>query len=141
MDWQELVGLDGASLIDWLADDVDDPAEGLWSDWHHNWVASVSNLLASDESLSGVQSDGTHVVSTKMLGDLEDESVLGTLDLESIEDWWEVAFELDIDDGTDDLGHLAVGERPLHDIGHHVLISQVFLNEPVSYTHLRAHET
>jgi hypothetical protein len=41
-----------------------------------------------------------------MLGDLENESVLNTLDFKSIENWWKVSLELDIDNGTDDLRDL-----------------------------------
>ena len=42
-----------------------------------------------------------------MLGDLEDETVLGTLNLQGIVNWREFSIELDVDDGTDDLGNLA----------------------------------
>jgi len=41
-----------------------------------------------------------------MLGDLENESVLNTLDFKGIENWWKVSLELDIDNGTDDLRDL-----------------------------------
>ena len=41
VDGQEFVSLDRALLVDWLADDVDNSAEGLRSDWHHNWVSRV----------------------------------------------------------------------------------------------------
>jgi hypothetical protein len=38
-----------------------------------------------------------------MLGDLEDESVLDTLDFEGVEDGGDLSLELHVDDGTDDL--------------------------------------
>jgi hypothetical protein len=38
-----------------------------------------------------------------MLGDLKDETVLGSVDFESVQNGGEVAVELDIDDGTNDL--------------------------------------
>jgi hypothetical protein len=38
-----------------------------------------------------------------MLSDLEDESVLGSLDFESVQDGRECPVELHIDDGTNDL--------------------------------------
>jgi hypothetical protein len=41
-----------------------------------------------------------------MLSDFEDESVLGSLDFEGIKNRRKAVFELDIDDGTDDLGDL-----------------------------------
>ena len=103
VDRQEFVRLDRALLVDWLADDVDDSAEGLWSDWHHNWISSVLDLLASNESFSRIQRNGTHVVSTEMLGDLKDESGLGALYLEGVENWRKVTLKLHIHDGTNDL--------------------------------------
>jgi hypothetical protein len=42
-----------------------------------------------------------------MLGDLEDETVLGSLHFESVENWRELAIELDIDDGTNNLGNFS----------------------------------
>ena len=103
MDWQVLVCLDWASLIDWLSDDIDNSAEGLWSDWHHNRSSSISDFLTSNESFSRIQGNGTHVVSTEMLSDLKDESIVDSLDLEGIQNWRKVALELHIDDGTNDL--------------------------------------
>ena len=126
MNWQKLVGIDGSLLVDWLTDDVDNSSEGLWSDWDHDWVSGIFDILSSNESLSGVQCNGTHVVATEMLGDLKDESVFNTLDLEGVQDWWEVTLELHIDDGTDDLRDLAnSGEVSLH----YVVISQGLLSE------------
>ena len=37
------------------------------------------------------------------LSELKDESAFNTLYFESIQNWWKVAFELHIDDGTNDL--------------------------------------
>lgn len=42
-----------------------------------------------------------------MLGDLEDETVLSAVDLKSIQNGGKLAVELDIDDGTNDLGNFA----------------------------------
>jgi hypothetical protein len=38
-----------------------------------------------------------------MLGDFKNESVTNTLNFKSIENWWKVSLELDINNGTDDL--------------------------------------
>jgi len=108
MDWESLGGIDWATLIDWLTDHIDDSSESTLSDWHIDWSTSVNDTLSSDESLSGVESDGSHVVASKMLGDLKDESVASALDLKSIENWWELSRELHIDDGTNDGGDLSV---------------------------------
>jgi len=40
-----------------------------------------------------------------VLGDLEDEAVLSALNFESIHDRGKFAFELHVDDGTDNLGN------------------------------------
>jgi hypothetical protein len=40
-----------------------------------------------------------------MLGNFEDETVLGSVDLKSFENGGEVTVELDIDDGTNNLGN------------------------------------
>ena len=109
MDGQELVGSDGAALIDWLTDNVDDSAESFGADGHLNGITGVLDGLATNETLGGVESDGAHVVSTQVLGDLEDEAVLGALDFERIHDRGKFTFELDVDDGTDNLGNLSGG--------------------------------
>ena len=38
-----------------------------------------------------------------MLGDLKYKSVFDSLDLEGVEDGWDVSLKLHVDDGTDDL--------------------------------------
>lgn len=103
MDRQEFVGVDGALLVDGLSDDVDDSSEGLSSHRHHNRVAGVKHLLASDESLGGVQGNGPHIVSSEVLSDLQDQSVVDSLHLKGVQDGWQVTLELDIDDGSNDL--------------------------------------
>ena len=104
MDWQILSGVNWSFFIDWLTNDVHNSTEGGWSHWHHDWVSSVGDLLASDETFGIVQSNGSHVVSTQVLGDLEHKSVVHTLHLESVQDWGEVSLELHVNDGTDNLG-------------------------------------
>ena len=110
MDGQELLSSNGATLIDGLTDDVDDAAEGLGTDGHLNGIASVTDRLTTHKTLGGVEGDGAHVVATQVLGDLEDETVLGTLNLERVEDRRKFALELHIDDGTNNLGNLSRGE-------------------------------
>ena len=43
-----------------------------------------------------------------MLGDFENETVLGSFNFESVENGRELSFKLDINDGTNDLRNLAV---------------------------------
>jgi len=113
VDSLEGVGLDWASLIDGLTNDVDDSAEGGGADWDHNGVTGVQNGLASNDSLGGVHSNGSDGVLSHMLGDLEDQSVLSALHLESVQNWGSIAIELNVNDWTDDGGdsadHVALG--------------------------------
>ena len=109
MNGQELGVANGATLVDGLTDDVDDAAEGLRTDGHLNGIASVAHGLATHKTLGGVEGDGAHVVATQVLGDLENEAVLGALNLERVENGRKLALELDIDDGTNNLGNLARG--------------------------------
>ena len=111
VNWQVLGCLNWTALIDWLSNNIDDSSEALLTDWHLNWGASIGDGLASDETLSGVQSDGSHVVSSKMLGDLEHESVLSSLNFESVENWWEFTGELHVHDGTNNLRNLSTGGK------------------------------
>jgi hypothetical protein len=105
MDWQVLSSDDWSLFINWLTNDVHNSTKGSWSNWHHDGVSSIIDLLSSDETLSRIQSDGSNVVSTQMLGDLENESVLNSLDFKGIENWGKVSFELHVNDGTDNLGN------------------------------------
>ena len=109
MDRQNLLVSNGTALVDRLTNNIDDSAKSLGADRHLNGVASVEDGLAADKTLSGVEGDGAHVVATQMLGDLEHETVLGSLHLERVENGGQFAFELHIDDGTDDLGNLTRG--------------------------------
>ena len=107
MDGQEALSVDGATLVNGLTNDIDDSAEGAGADGNLNGVTSVDDWLAADETLSGVESDGAHVVATQVLGDLEDEAVLGALNLERVENRRKLTLELHIDDGANDLRNLA----------------------------------
>ena len=75
MDGQELGGTNWTTLIDGLTDNVDDSSKSLGTDGHFNGVASVGDGLSANKTLSGIESDGTHVVATQMLGDFKNESV------------------------------------------------------------------
>jgi hypothetical protein len=103
VDGSVFIGQDGATFVDGLTDDVDDTAEGLGTDGDQNWVTSVHDGLSTDETFSGVEGDGSDVVTTEMLGDFEDKSVCDSLNFESVENWGEGTLELDVDDSTNNL--------------------------------------
>lgn len=110
VDGKELVGPDGALLVNGLTDDIDNSTESLGADGHHNGAASVNDGLASDEALSGVEGNGSHTVATEMLSNLKNESVIETLNLERVGDGRKCALELNIDNGTNDLRDLTSGQ-------------------------------
>jgi len=103
MDGQVLCGHNRSSLIDRFSNDIHNSSERLGADGHHDGVACVADLLASDQTLGGVHSNRSHVVSTQVLGDFENESVVDTVDLKGVEDGREVALELDVDDSSNNL--------------------------------------
>ena len=103
MDWVSDFGFDWASLIDGVSNDVHNPAEGLWPDGDTDRSSGINDFLTSDESLCGVHSNCSDSGVSKMLSDLEDESVFDSLDLECVEDRWDVSVELHVNDGTNDL--------------------------------------
>jgi hypothetical protein len=75
VDGSVLVSFDGTTLVNWLTNDINDSSEGFGTDGNENWVTSIVNGLSTDETFSRVESDSSDVVTTQMLGDLEDESV------------------------------------------------------------------
>ena len=103
MNWQELFSLDWAPLINWLTNDVDDSTKSFWTNWHQNGVSSIIDFLTSNKTFSRVKSNGSDVVTTQMLGNFENQSVFNALDFKSIENRWERAFELNINDGSNNL--------------------------------------
>lgn len=103
MDWEILISLDWTLLVNRFSNNIDNSSEGLWTNWHHDGVASVMNLLSSNETLSRVESDSSHIVATQMLSDFQNQFVLDPLHFECIENRWQVAFELYIDDSANDL--------------------------------------
>ena len=109
MDGHNLLVSDGTALVDGLTNDIDDSAESFGTNRHLNGVSSVEHGLTANETLGGVEGDGTHVVASQMLGHFEHETVLGALDLKGVENGREFAFELHVHDGTDHLGNLTSG--------------------------------
>ena len=104
MDGAQLHTLDGTTLVNGLANDVHDAAEGTLSNGDFDRCTRVNDLLATDETLSTVHGNGADRVLTEVSGDLEDETTTVEVnDLESVENGGEVlGLELDVDDGTDD---------------------------------------
>ena len=96
MDRSSDVALDRALLVDGLTDDVQDTAEGAGADGNHDRSAGVLHLLASDETLGGLHTDGADGVLTQVLGNLEDEAgrAGGNGHLKGVQDRGKVTIEL-----------------------------------------------
>lgn len=71
--------------------------------------AGVEDALAADEPLGPVHGDGAHHVLSQVLRDLEHEADAVVEHLERREDGREALIEPHVDDGADDLAHLADG--------------------------------
>jgi hypothetical protein len=111
VNWSVLISLDGTTLIDGLTNNIDDSSEGLGTDGYQNGGADIADTLSSNETLSGIKGNGTDVVSTEMLGDLENKSVGAILNLKGIQNWGKLALELHIDDGTNNLGNFTLSSN------------------------------
>ena len=103
MDWKRFGSINWTTLINWLSNDIDNSSKGSLSNWHLNWGSSILNSLSSDETLSRIQSNSTHIISSQMLSNFKYKSVLSVLNLKGIEDWWEFSGELHIHNGSNNL--------------------------------------
>ena len=62
------VGVDGAPLVDRVADDVDDPSEGLLAHGDLDGGAGVHDGVAPHQTLGTVHGNGTDGVLSQVLG-------------------------------------------------------------------------
>ena len=104
-----VVGLDRATLIDRLTNHVEDTTKGLTANGNTNGRLGVGDRLTTHEAISTVHGNGPHGAITKVLRHLEDQTLCAALHFEGRLDGREVTLrEVHINDGPDDLGHLAV---------------------------------
>ncbi len=54
VNWGTQLGVDWATLINWVTGNVHDATKGLWADWNHDWVSGISGAVATDKSLSTI---------------------------------------------------------------------------------------
>ena len=101
--------VDGTTLVNGLANDVHDTAEGGSTDGDTDGSTGVNDLLATDETLGTVHSNGTDGVLAEVSSDLEDETTtVEVLDLKGIENGGKVfRLKLHVDDGTNDRLYVA----------------------------------
>ena len=97
------VGLDRAALVDRFADDVEDAAQGLGADRHHDRFAGVDRLGPAHQPVGGVHRDRAHDVFAELLGHFEHQGAAGVVDMQRVQDRRQFALEMDVDDGADNL--------------------------------------
>ena len=107
MDRAPLHAFHRAGFVDRLADHVDDAAERAGPDRHRDRLAGVGDFLAAHQAFGDVHGDGAHRRLAEMLGDFEHQAVAAVLGFERVQNRRQVAFELHVDDGADDLGDLS----------------------------------
>lgn len=95
--------LDGSSLINGFTNNVHDTSESTRSDWNGDRTSGVNNTLSSDETFSTVHGNSSDSGVSQVLSNLKDESVRSTLDFKCVQNLREFTFELNINDGTDNL--------------------------------------
>ena len=66
-------------------------------------VAGVLHFLTAHQTLGGVHRDGAHRGFAEMLRNLEHQAVAAVLGFDGVENGRQMAFELHVDDGADDL--------------------------------------
>lgn len=108
MDGSVFVSQDGTSFVNRFSNNINDSSEGFWADWNENGGAGIRDWLTTNETFSGVEGDGSDVVTTQMLGDFQNEPVWSSLYFESVQNGGKLSFKLHVDDGTNNLRNLSV---------------------------------
>src|SRR5207244_12365491 len=72
---------------------------------HPERRSGIANFLAADQTFGGVHGDGAHGGFAEMLGDFEHQPVATVLGFDGVENGRQMSFELNVDDGADDLGN------------------------------------
>ena len=110
---QRCFGVDRTALVDRLAEDVEDAAEGLASDRNRDRRAGVDGLHAADHAVGRLHGDAAHLVLADVVRHFDDDvdrhfSELAVVDdADGVVDRRQMAFrELDVDRRADDLDRL-----------------------------------
>jgi hypothetical protein len=105
-----LLGVDGATLVDRLANNVDDTTQALGTDGNGDGGTGVLHRLATDQTFSTVHGNGADGVLSQVLSDLKNQTTVEVLDLEGVKNRRKLALvKLDVDNGTDDRANLTRG--------------------------------
>lgn len=104
MDRQCLFVIDWVTLVDWFVDDIQDAAEGFGVNWYLDGRVGIDCLLAVHQTVGGVYGDGANFGLVQVLGDLEYDQVIIGLDVQCVQNVWQVGIEVYVDDCVCDLG-------------------------------------
>ena len=111
--------VDGSAFVDGVTDDVDDAAEGLATDGDTDGISGVTDLLTTNKTFGGFHGNGTDSLLTHVSGDLKDEALAREgLALKGVQDLGKLAVELDVDNGTNDLGDATDGSGLIGESAH-----------------------
>ena len=118
MNGGQLDTLDRTPLVNGLANDVHNTAEGSSANGDLDGGTRVDHLLTADETLGTVHGNGADRVLTQVGGDLEDETTTVEVDnLECVEDRRKVLrLKLNVNDGTNDGFDVTAGALRLRGI-------------------------
>lgn len=98
---------DVATLVDGITEDVEDTSEGLATDGDGNLATSGDDLGLELKEIGGLHSNAAAGVGIQVLNDLEGERLVTAKvlnDVQGGEDRGDTLGEVDIDDGSDNLG-------------------------------------
>ena len=90
-------------LVDRLADDVEDAAQGLGSDRHRDRLAGIRHFGAAHQPVGRIHRDRADNVLPELLRHFEDQSSAAIIDVQRGQDRRQLAVEVDVDDGADHL--------------------------------------
>ena len=103
VDRTPVLALDRPGLVHRLADDVDDAPKEPGPDRHRDRQSGIPDVLAAHEALADVHGDRAHGRFAEMLRHFEHQAVAVVVGFQRIEDRRQLAVEMHVDDGADDL--------------------------------------
>ena len=103
---RDAVGLDRASFVNRLADDVHDAAEAFIANRNRDRRAGVGHVLAANQTFGRVHGDGANGVFAQVLRDFKNQAVAAIHGFKRVQNFRQMAVELHVDDGARDLTNL-----------------------------------
>jgi hypothetical protein len=97
----------GALFVDRLADDVQDAAERRVAHRHRDRRAGIGHGSAAHQTFGRVHGDGADGVFTQVLGNFQNQALAVVGGFQSVQNRGQLAVELHVHDGADDLRDLA----------------------------------